>query len=113
VILEPGVAIAALAIELQHEAVPPDRIVAGSPTTGSVVLATIGEQEIGVWEMTVGTASDVEEDEVFVVLAGAATVRFDDDGAVLRLVPGSVGRLAAGQRTVWTVTETLRKVYLA
>jgi hypothetical protein len=76
--------------------------------------------------------SDVETDEVFVVIAGRATVRFDRDPilgetvpnetvpnetvpneTVLQLAPGSVARLAAGQRTVWTVTETLRKIYIA
>jgi uncharacterized cupin superfamily protein len=29
------------------------------------------------------------------------------------LAPGSVARLTAGERTVWTVTETIRKVYIA
>ena len=56
--------------------------------------------------------SDVEADEVFVVLSGAATVEFDDGTASLTLGPGDVVHLAEGARTVWTVTETLRKVYL-
>lgn len=30
----------------------------------------------------------------------------------MTLGPGDVVRLAEGARTVWTVTETLRKVYL-
>ena len=63
-------------------------------------------------KMTPGVMSDVEADEVFVVLAGAATVEFDDGSAPLTLGPGDVVRLADGARTVWTVTETLRKVYL-
>jgi uncharacterized cupin superfamily protein len=67
----------------------------------------------GVWEMTPGVMSDVESDEVFVVLSGSATVEFDDEGETLHIEAGDVVRLAAGARTVWSVTETLRKVYLA
>ncbi len=48
---------------------------------------------------------------LFVVLAGAGTVAFED-GSVLTLAPGVVVRLHAGDRTVWTVTETLRKLYV-
>jgi uncharacterized cupin superfamily protein len=62
--------------------------------------------------MTPGTMSDVEADEVFVVLSGSATVEFGDDTPALQLGAGDVARLAAGAETVWTVTETLRKVYL-
>lgn len=52
------------------------------------------------------------------VLFGVATVKFYggtglDGGTVIELGPGSVGRLREGQHTVWTVTETLRKVYIA
>lgn len=62
--------------------------------------------------MTPGTMRDVEIDEVFIVLHGAGTVGFSD-GTITSLEPGEVVRLQAGQRTGWTVTETLRKVYLA
>lgn len=87
-------------------------VLAGEPTAGSRALAAIAGAEVGVWEITPGTSSDVEVDEVFVVLSGAATVAFDD-GTVLTLRPGSTVRLYAGDRTIWTVTETLRKVYLS
>ena len=62
--------------------------------------------------MTAGVMTDVEADEVFVVLSGSATVEFADGTTPLNLGPGDVARLAAGTETVWTVTETLRKVYL-
>ena len=68
--------------------------------------------KMGVWEMTPGVMRDVEADEVFVVLSGAATVQFADGTAPLTLKPGDVVRLAEGTETVWTVTERLRKVYL-
>ncbi|WP_394770171.1 cupin domain-containing protein [Lacisediminihabitans sp.] len=111
--LDAATAVAALDIDLDLEAVPGDQVVAGAPMMGSAVLCTLDTVEVGVWEMTPGSMSDVESDEVFVVIAGTATVRFDHDGSVLQLGPGTVGRLAAGQRTVWTVTETIRKVYIA
>lgn len=85
----------------------------GSARAGAHPLTEFGGLEIGVWEMTPGTMTDVEADEVFVVLSGAATVEFADGTAPLALGSGDVVRLAAGAATVWTVTETLRKVYLA
>ncbi|WP_395690301.1 cupin domain-containing protein [Nocardioides sp.] len=75
-------------------------------------LAEVGAVEIGVWEMAPGTEDDTEVDEVFVVLGGRGTVTFAD-GEVVTLAPGVVVRLHAGERTTWTVTETLRKIYVA
>lgn len=101
-------------MRLSHEPLPAEEVRGGSPTAASAVLATLGDTEIGVWEMTPGTASDTEADEVFVVLSGRATITFDDPSLPdVEVGPGSVVRLAEGQRTVWTVTETLRKIYIA
>lgn len=111
--LDPGLLTDALALRLPHEPLPETQVVAGSPTTGTAVLVE-GEPEIGVWEMTPGTASDVEVDEVFVVIAGHGTVRFDMPLLeTITLRPGSIVRLTAGMHTTWHVTETLRKVYIA
>ena len=104
--------VAGLALSLEHEAVPGGQVVAGRPTVGSAELGVFDGHEYGVWEMTLGAMSDVESDEIFIVLAGAATVEFVEDGYTLELGPGSVGRLLAGTSTVWTVTETLRKIYI-
>ena len=73
---------------------------------------------VGIWEMAPGVDEDVEDDEIFVVLAGAGTVEFlDDEGGpalpTITLRPGSVVRLTEGMRTRWTVTETLRKIWIA
>jgi uncharacterized cupin superfamily protein len=97
---------------IEHEPVPADQSLGGAPHAGVAGLGRFGGLEVGVWEMTPGVMSDVEADEVFVVLSGAATVEFDDGTAPLTLGPGDVVRLAEGARTVWTVTDTLRKVYL-
>ena len=91
----------------------PGTVVDGYPEAGSRALAAVSGVEVGVWEMTPGTATDVEVDEVFVVLAGSGTVSFDDDGEQVELAPGSVVRLRAGERTTWVVRETIRKIYVA
>ncbi|MBS1674198.1 MAG: cupin domain-containing protein [Actinobacteria bacterium] len=99
---------------LSHEPLPADEVVVGAPTTAIAVLDDTGDREIGIWEMTPGTARDTEADELFVVLSGRATVVFEDPVLPdLEVGPGSVVRLAEGMRTTWIVTETLRKVYIA
>ena len=101
-------------IVLVHEPVPFEQVVAGEPTTGHAVLDVSDAREVGVWEMTPGAMRDTEADEVFVVLFGAATVEFEHPIAdPVILGPGSVVRLEAGMRTIWTVRQTLRKVYVA
>ena len=75
-------------------------------------LTDLGDAEVGLWGMAPGVDHDTETDEVFVVLAGRGTVEFED-GEVLTLAPGVAVRLHAGERTTWTVTETLRKWYVA
>lgn len=99
---------------LAHEPLPADEVVSGAPTTAIAVLDDTGDREIGIWEMTPGTATDTEVDELFIVLSGRARVVFEDAALPdLEVGPGSVVRLADGMRTTWTVTETLRKVYIA
>ena len=93
--------------------VPAAQVVSGHPRVGSAVLGYLGDVAVGVWEMTPGVSTDVEVHEFFVVLAGKATGDVDDGSPALELRPGSVGHLAAGATTTWTITETLRKIYLA
>jgi len=112
--LAAGAGVDAGALVLAHEPLPADEVLAGAPTTAVHELATLGGIEVGIWEMTPGTATDTEADEVFVVLSGRATIAFASSGLPdLEVGPGSVVRLAEGMRTTWTVTETLRKVYVA
>ena len=112
--LDPGTIADAASVALEHLPVEAEQVVAGSPTTGHLVLDDDGERTVGVWEMTVGAMRDVEADEVFVVLTGAATVEFEHPHASpIVLAPGSVVRLESGMRTIWTVRQTLRKVYVS
>jgi uncharacterized protein len=110
--VDPNTAVSAASLALNSEPVPPELWVSGEPRTAAATLTEFGGLEIGVWEMTPGVMRDTEADEVFVVLSGAATVEFDDGTPTLEIEAGDVVRLAAGAQTVWTVTETLRKVYL-
>lgn len=93
--------------------VPDEKVLSGAPTASAIALGTYAGQEVGVWEHTPGTSTDVEADELFIVLSGSATVHFVDEERTVHLSAGSVMQLFAGQRTEWTVTETLRKVYVA
>jgi uncharacterized cupin superfamily protein len=111
--VKPNTSIRATALELDTQPVAPDQTVSGQPRTAVLALTEFGGLEVGVWEMTPGVMTDVEADEVFVVLSGSATVEFGDDSPTINIGPGDVVRLAEGAETVWTVTETLRKVYLA
>lgn len=112
--LAAGSAVDVNSLPLDHEPLPAAEVLAGAPTAAVRELATLGGTEIGVWEMTPGTATDTEADEVFVVLSGRATIAFASSGLPdLEVGPGSVVRLAEGMRTTWTVTETLRKIYVA
>jgi uncharacterized protein len=110
--VKPNTVVHAATLDLDHEPVPADQSVRGEPATAATALDEFGGLEVGVWEMTPGVMTDVEADEVFVVVSGSATVEFGDGSQSLRIGPGDVVRLAAGAETVWTVTETLRKVYL-
>ncbi|MGA6227803.1 cupin domain-containing protein, partial [Streptomyces umbrinus] len=86
-------------------------ILAGRPVAAAKTLGEFGDTEVGVWTLTAGAVRDVEADEIFVVLAGDATVRFET-GESIELAPGVVVRLHAGERTEWTVRSPLRKVYV-
>ncbi len=110
--MQPNTVVHAHDTFVEHEAVRADQLVDGRPSTGVSPLGEFGGMEVGVWEMTPGVMRDVESDEVFVVLFGSAVIEFDDGTAALSVHAGDVVRLAEGARTVWTVTETLRKVYL-
>lgn len=101
----------AAAVEVAHEPLPDEQVVQGRVTTGVTELSGTRNLEVGVWEHSVGVSTDVEQDEVFVVISGRGRVLVEG-GEVLQLAPGVVGRLLSGQRTRWEVQEPLRKVWV-
>jgi uncharacterized cupin superfamily protein len=109
--MRPRTVVAALGLKLPLTDLPADDVLVGSPRAGALELGVVGGVEVGVWEMTTGVARATEEDEIFVVLSGRATVRIEG-GHTVDLKAGDVMRLASGSRTTWTVHEPLRKVYI-
>jgi uncharacterized protein len=102
-------AVRLLSPDLHAETATPDGVSAALSTSTRVLLDD--DIEVGVWEAGPGTDTDTEVDELFVVLAGAGTVTFED-GSSLALAPGVVVRLHEGDRTTWEITERLRKLYV-
>lgn len=101
----------AIAAPLRYTDLPTAKCPEGAIATGVEMLAATDLLEVGVWEHPVGRSTDVETDEVFVVLSGRGRV-FLADGRVLDLRPGTVGVLDAGTETTWEIEETLRKVWV-
>ncbi|GED83409.1 cupin domain-containing protein [Streptomyces sp. 6-11-2] len=98
--------------DLEPEPLDPEQIVSGTPeVTGKVVWESAdGRQIRGIWQITPGVVTDVEADELFVVISGSATIEVEG-GATLHVGPGDMAVLREGDRTKWTVHETLRKAY--
>ncbi|WP_308492837.1 cupin domain-containing protein [Microbacterium terrisoli] len=112
--LDAGAAVVAASLVIDDEPIEAAQVRAGSPRAGFVELDEADRRTIGVWEHSPGTSTDVESDEVFVVVAGSGLLEFTEPALPpVELRPGVIVRLTEGMRTVWTVRETLRKVYIA
>jgi uncharacterized cupin superfamily protein len=99
-------------VDLETEPLDPAQIVSGTPeVTGKVLWESAdGKQLRGIWQITPGVVTDTEANELFVVVSGRATVAVEG-GESLELGPGTAAVLREGDRTTWTVHETLRKAY--
>lgn len=97
--------------DLRVSDLPPAKCPDGPLSTGVAMLASTDGLEVGVWEHPAGTSTDVETDEIFVVLSGRGRIVLEN-GAVLELQPGTVGVLSSGTATTWIVDEPLRKVWV-
>jgi uncharacterized cupin superfamily protein len=97
--------------ELDADPLEESQVVSGDPVVRVLALHDSDDLAVGVWQHSTGVSTDVEADEIFVVLAGRATVEVAD-GPTLEVGPGDVGLLPVGARTTWTVHETLRKIYV-
>ena len=95
---------------MDHAPVPDVQVVTGDPTTSILEIEASG-LDIGLWEHSVGVSSDVEVDEIFVILSGSAEIDFKD-GPSLTVGPGDVVQLQAGDQTTWNVKEPLRKFWV-
>lgn len=88
----------------------PDSVLAGNPVTSITVLAAADKVKYGVWQITPGTSVQVATPGMFVVISGRATIEVDGD-LTFDIGPGDVCICDGGERTIWTVHETLRKVW--
>ena len=104
----------ALALDIPTELVAAAQVDFGHPETGSVPLTEWDDREVGVWVMTPGAMTDVETDELCIIITGSGVVHRTLDGARVEqpLIAGAVFQLLKGEETLWVVTETVRKIYL-
>jgi len=94
-----------------HEPLPTEPGRPGA-TAGLIEFAPLGGVSVGLWEMTPGVMRNADEDEIFLVHSGRATLTFPATGEVVEIGPGSVVRLNAGEESVWEVHEAVRKLYV-
>ncbi|MFD3653844.1 cupin domain-containing protein [Streptomyces sp. NPDC058620] len=98
--------------ELEPDPLDPAQVLSGDPVVSGKVLweSADGKQVRGIWQITPGVVTDTEANELFVVVSGRATVVVEG-GETLEIGPGDACVLREGDRTTWTVHETLRKAY--
>jgi len=105
-----------LALETPIDAVEPiarERVVKGTPMTGSLVALTNDEQgfHVGQWVSEVGAwRVNYSEDELCVILAGSGRL-IGDDGSELAFQTGSAFVIPRGFQGLWETTERVRKIY--
>jgi uncharacterized cupin superfamily protein len=113
--LQPRLVSKALVETLDYEPVEPQKVLSGSPTTGYKELGVWKGVEVGIWEMTPGAMQDSEVEEIFIVIAGEATLTRTINGeeVAVELFPGVVCHLEEGEQNRWDVRVALRKIYIA
>ncbi len=81
-------------------------------TSGLILWAGEGDQEVGIWECTPGPSRWLlETNEFITVVTGRMTVTVDG-GRPLALAPGDTAVFPKGWSGTWEIAETLRKVYV-
>ncbi len=113
--LAPRLVSRALRETLEYAPVESDKVLAGSPTTGYKELGVWKGVEVGIWEMTPGSMWDSEVEEIFIVIAGDATLTrtINGEDVTVELSPGVVCHLEEGEHNRWDVRVALRKIYFA
>jgi len=106
--------ISVAAASLKPDVIASKDIISGSPRAGDLVFSKSedGRETRGIWSCTPGSFHwTFDTDETAIILQGAVAVRLED-GTALELKPGDLACFSRGAKTVWTVHETLRKVYV-
>jgi uncharacterized cupin superfamily protein len=105
-----ALAVRAVDAELTPSGPEPDRVLAGNPVSSDLVLASDEKVSYGIWQITPGTSVQIAPTGMFVVLSGRATIAVEG-GSTFGIGPGDVCIWDGGERTIWTVYETVRKVW--
>ena len=103
-----------IASQLEYTTIDPSKCITSTLLEiGSKDLVSNSAVDVGLWEHPIGESTDIEVEEVFVVLAGTGTVYIEDgSNRTLKLAPGTVGVLQKGTPTRWVIDSPLRKVYI-
>lgn len=100
--------------QLEDEPMEPSKswISEGRPEVCSTILATYAYDRVlcGIWRCTPGSVTYVEEDEIFTVIAGRATVSVES-GPTLDLFPGVIGEFKKGDIATFQVHDTFLKTF--
>jgi len=95
------------------EPIASDRIVSGTPTTGSLAALTNSDQgfHVGQWVSEIGAwRVSYSEDELCVILEGSGRL-IGNDGSELAFTTGSAFVIPRGFQGIWETTERVRKIY--
>jgi uncharacterized cupin superfamily protein len=92
---------------------PEARIIDGDCQTSKRPFLEAADLRFGVWACTTGSWESTWENwEFFTVISGRGVLT-DGTGATHVLEPGVSVMIPAGSTGVWTLTEPLRKAYVA
>ena len=94
---------------------PAELIIDGKPeAAGTVLCKSQDNRKVrGIWGCTPGTFRwNWNYDETVFMLSGRATVALED-GRMVELAPGDMAFFETGDRSVWTIHETLLKGFHA
>ena len=97
---------------LDKDDLDPSNIVSGNPEVYSKILSTSLNESVirGIWKCTAGVVTDIEQDEMFTIIEGRATI-YIEDGPILEVSPGYVGFFTKGAKTKWIIHEDILKTF--
>jgi len=96
---------------LEPEELDLEQVKFGNPKTSALTLAESKDgAEAGLWRCTPGVVTDTEVHESFLVITGKGTLDFED-GRSIDLEPGVTVTFEGGEKTTWTVKETILKAF--
>jgi uncharacterized cupin superfamily protein len=91
----------------------PESVLEGSPQATGIVLTQSADKRVssGLWACTAGQFEwTFAWDEFVYVLEGGASIR-TESGQTIELRSGDSAHFPLGLKTVWTVTDHIRKVF--